>query len=196
MTDSEEPRFNFHAKSIFLTYAQCTLDLDTALAKLQEIFDIEEYCVATELHSDGQPHLHAYLKFTRKIHKRVPTFADMYGYHPNITSPRSFKAVIKYVQKDGNYIASPGIEKMLSGKSYGQIIAESTSTLEFLNAVESNYPRDMVMNYEKIKAYAEYKFKTEVPPYENPYPETNWKTNTEMEMFVDQLVEPMNNPKV
>jgi len=163
------PRFNFHAQTIFLTYAQCTLTKEELLTALHEKFEIKDYCIALELHSDGHPHLHAFLKLETKIHKRQADFADINGYHPNITAPRSIKAVIKYVQKDGNCLTSDGIEELLNKKSYGQLIAESTTTNEFLASVEQHFPRDVVLNYEKIKVYAEAKFKEPVPVYSSPF---------------------------
>ena len=93
------PTFRFNASTIFLTYPQCDLTKETLLAELNELFAIKDYCIAEELHSDGHPHLHAFLKFETKINKRVANFADVRGFHPNITSPRSIKAVIKYIEK-------------------------------------------------------------------------------------------------
>jgi len=97
------PTFRFQAQTIFLTYAQCTLTKEELLEKLNLLFEIKDYCIALELHSDGHPHLHAFLKLERKIHKRTPDFADIDGYHPNITAPRSIKAVITYIKKVNHY---------------------------------------------------------------------------------------------
>jgi len=99
MPRAERPNFNFHAQTIFLTYAQCTLTKEELLHHLNLLFEIKDYAIALELHSDGHPHLHAFLKLERKIHKTTPDFADIEGFHPNITAPRSIKAVITYVQK-------------------------------------------------------------------------------------------------
>lgn len=193
---SPEPRFNFHASTIFLTYAQCTLSKEELLLKLHELFAIKEYCIAKELHSDGHPHLHAFLKLESKIHKRIPSFADVEGFHPNITSPRSIKAVITYVQKDNDFIASEGINELLNKKSYGQLIAEATSTGEFLTSVEKYFPRDMVLNYERIKVYAENKFAEEVPEYVSPYKPEDFIEHPEMIDWATQIVRPQCDPKV
>jgi hypothetical protein len=76
------------------------------LERLQELFAIVDYVVCQETHSDLGLHIHAFLKLERKINKRTSDFADLTGfkedgtpYHPNITAPRSIKAVIKYVEK-------------------------------------------------------------------------------------------------
>jgi len=193
-----EPRFNFHAQTIFLTYPQCTLAKEELLIQLHEKFEIKDYCIALELHSDGHPHLHAFLKLDRKIHKRSPDFADVLGFHPNITAPRSIKAVIKYVQKDGDCLTSDGIKDLLEKKSYGQLIAESTTTVEFLASVEKHYPRDAVLNYEKIKTYAEARFKEPVSVYSSPYRTEDFKNTLDaMDNWTSEtLPQPRMNPLV
>lgn len=98
------PRFRFNAQTIFLTYPQCTLTKEQLLDSLNLLFEIKDYCIALELHSDGHPHLHAFLKLERTINKRVADFADVEGFHPNITAPRSIKAVIKYIEKVSDFV--------------------------------------------------------------------------------------------
>lgn len=191
-----EPNFRFQASTIFLTYAQCPLSKEHLLSKLQELFTIKEYCIAKELHSDGHPHLHAFLKLESKIHKRSADFADVDGYHPNITAPRSVKAVITYVQKDEDYLASEGINELLNKKSYGQLIGEATSTGEFLASVEKYFPRDMVLNYERIKVYAENKFAEPIPEYVSPYKPEDFIEHPEMIDWATQIIRPQCDPKV
>jgi len=197
--------FRFQAATVFLTYAQCPLTKETLLNELNQIFDIKEYCICIEQHSDGHPHLHAFLKLESKIHKRDSAFADLkivdynlHGtecpivYHPNITAPRNVKAVIKYVQKDEDYIASDGIKELLNKKSYGQIINESKDEQEFLKLVEEHYPRDIVMAYDRIKTFAKYKFKEPDYEYESPYKPEDFTETPEMSRFKTQLIRPMN----
>ena len=95
--------FRFSASTIFLTYPQCTLTKEELLTELYVLFDVKEYCIALELHSDGHPHLHAFLKLQSKINRTVCTFADVQGYHPNITAPRSVKAVVEYIEKVSDF---------------------------------------------------------------------------------------------
>lgn len=100
------PGFRFNAATIFLTYPQCNLTREALLEQLQAIFEIKDYVIAQETHQDGSPHLHAFLKFERKINKRTADFADVLGFHPNITAPRSIKAVITYVEKVSDFVVS------------------------------------------------------------------------------------------
>jgi hypothetical protein len=71
--------------------------------------------------------------------------------------------------KDGNFISSDGIKDLLKKKTYGHIITEATSQTDFIRLVEEHFPRDAVLNYEKIKLYAEHKFKETTPEYVSPF---------------------------
>jgi len=143
-------------------------------------------------------HLHAFLKLDAKIHKRDPSFADIDGYHPNITQPRSIKAVIQYVQKDGDFIASPGIKDLLDRKSYGSLIEESNSAEEFINNIKKYYPRDLVLGYDKIKAFTEYQYKDANPVFNSPFSHVDFlNVVPEMQEWVlQQLPLPVPNPMV
>lgn len=91
----------------FLTYAQCDLTPRELLDGLERLPlpAITEYIVARELHKDGNPHLHAFLKFAKKLTFLEDRF-DVDGYHPHIQVSKSWVAVQKYVTKGGDYIAS------------------------------------------------------------------------------------------
>lgn len=88
----------------FLTYPQCTATKERCLEFLQEK-KIQEAVVAEELHEDGTPHLHAYVKLdTGVVLKQAPTFFDFDGFHGNYQPARSWRAVQEYVKKDGNFV--------------------------------------------------------------------------------------------
>ena len=96
-----EPTFRIQTSTLFLTYAQCPLSKEALLEALSEKLLIKEYAIAQELHANGDPHLHAFIKLTNKLNTRDVRFADIGDYHPNITRPRSIKNVIDYIMKDG-----------------------------------------------------------------------------------------------
>lgn len=62
--------------------------------------------MSKELHDDGGIHFHVYLCFASKRDLRSQRHFDLHGFHPNIQSCRSAKAVLKYVVKDGEYVAN------------------------------------------------------------------------------------------
>lgn len=44
--------------------------------------------VVQEHHKDGHPHVHALLKFEKKMDIRWPDYFDYKGYHPNFETTR------------------------------------------------------------------------------------------------------------
>lgn len=94
-------------KTLFLTYPQCAVEHKRLLEHLQSIDEVVEYVIARESHQDGNPHLHAYVKFKEGLRPSqfTPTL-DIDGHHGNYQAARSFRAVVKYVTKDGNYITN------------------------------------------------------------------------------------------
>jgi len=92
------------ATTFFLTYPQTSLTHDELYNALLNVKPIVWARVAIEQHEDGQPHLHAVIRFGA----RVKTRSDMHVFdvatrHPNIQVPRRLKDVLEYCGKDGNY---------------------------------------------------------------------------------------------
>lgn len=92
-----------NAKSFFLTYPQSNINKNEFLLFAREKGDLVEYVIGSELHEDGQPHLHAALKYLETVRGTIRLF-DFNGRHPNVQSPRRFEACKQYCRKDGNYI--------------------------------------------------------------------------------------------
>ncbi|OMJ13215.1 Replication-associated protein A, partial [Smittium culicis] len=103
---AKKKAYRLASMSFFLTYPKCTLSKETVLAELKKICDVETYIVARELHSDGTPHIHAYLKVKKTINSKNPRYFDIKGYHGNYDSCRNPKNVMKYVMKDKNFITN------------------------------------------------------------------------------------------
>lgn len=109
-------------KGWFLTYPQCPLTKEEALTILQTNFSqkIVEYVICQEKHDDGSPHLHAFIKFDRKV--KFSKKFDLLTYHGHYERAKSWRAVIKYVQKDGNYISN--IDLNAAGKKQSKMKKE------------------------------------------------------------------------
>lgn len=108
--DPKTPKDNKY-KGWFLTYPKCLIKKEDALTILETNFPnqvIKEYIVAEEEHEDGSPHLHAFIKFDKKI-KFTQRF-DLLEYHGHYEPAKSWKAVEKYCQKEGNYITNINIK--------------------------------------------------------------------------------------
>lgn len=96
---------SIYAKGWFITYPQCPLKKEDVLSKLQSKYSIVEYVICEEKHENGDPHLHAFIKLSKRINFKADRF-DIDGYHGNYQVAKSWKAVQDYVKKDGYYISN------------------------------------------------------------------------------------------
>lgn len=85
-------QFRFKGKHIFLTYTHCDLSPEDFYLLIQlhlseQNVDIASYTIGSELHEDGDRHIHAYLVFAERLETRRIDFFDLDHYpHPNIQS--------------------------------------------------------------------------------------------------------------
>jgi len=99
------PKFQIGAKGWFLTYPRCSLTKEEVLQALKGKRDgLNQVVVARELHEDGVPHIHCYLYYGKQFTCKNERFFDIQGFHPNIQSAKSLKAVQAYIKKDGDFI--------------------------------------------------------------------------------------------
>lgn len=94
------PSFRINAKQFFLTYPQCDMTKDAMYDALMKLDNAEKIVIGREKHEDGNYHLHVYIKYFTKKNIKSATHFDINGYHPNIQSAKSEKAVIGYITKD------------------------------------------------------------------------------------------------
>lgn len=107
-------------KGWFLTYPKCGLDKETLVVVLSSFspHPVEEYIVARELHGDGEPHLHCFVKFQNKVvlDKNGRKF-DFLGHHGNYQVAKSWRAVQAYCKKGDDYISNISVESAQQGKA-------------------------------------------------------------------------------
>lgn len=72
---------------------------------LNEAGTLQEYVICSELHEDGNPHLHAYVKY-RELLEFTPTRFDIQGYHGNYQVAKTKTGAINYVKKNGDFITN------------------------------------------------------------------------------------------
>lgn len=106
---SEPKVFRLNAFGFFLTWPQCPITKEEAAKQLQHKTPVEKGVIAEEKHEDGQPHLHAYLKYSKKLNISNATYFDLTSedgtkYHGNYQTAKCSAAVTKYCTKDGNYL--------------------------------------------------------------------------------------------
>lgn len=124
-------------KGWFLTYPQCTLAKEDALAALTDRLHnqglaIEEYVICEEKHKDGNPHLHAFIKLDKKVRCKGDRFdLEFFDYkkHGEYQPAKSWRAVIGYVTKESkngpkNYISNIDIDSAKNKQSKKIGVAE------------------------------------------------------------------------
>lgn len=72
------------ALSYFLTYPKCDIEPEDALYEIMvcSTVGIKDYLIAQEEHKDGTKHLHAYIKYDRKVKWGVNKW-DLGDHHGN-----------------------------------------------------------------------------------------------------------------
>lgn len=162
--------FRLATKNLFLTYPRCDLPKEEILQFLSDkLADRNPHIrVARELHEDGHPHLHCFIRLERKLQTRTNRYFDYNGHHPNIQSRlRDLAACFEYVSKDNDFV-DYGQPKPCSRSDKWKTIASSETEEEFWTSIRENASRDLVLNLEKLQYYAQYKFGKQTSAYTPP----------------------------
>lgn len=152
--------FRWQGKHVFLTYPHC----DASKDELLHYWTTHEWTlsfgvVSREAHADGTWHLHALLGFDAKHHTRNSRAFDLHHagrvYHPNIAPARTIAdigRIATYVRKHGDYVDYGSIPTKSS--RWGDVL-RSDNRDEFLRMVQEVAPRDYVLSYDRIVAFAD-----------------------------------------
>jgi len=149
--------FRMASKSFFLTYPQCPITKEEALAMLKAKLapkPIRGIVVAAELHEDGSPHLHAYILLEKQLETVNPRYWDLGEYHGNYQKARDINAVVKYIKKDGNIIEEGDIswaEKVDAKADHRKAMFSSLldKSMSLTEAVQQD--PSLLRDYQKLK---------------------------------------------
>lgn len=158
----KKKRFRLQGKKFLLTWPQCDVPASDVLTLIQEMFEdkLEYAVVAEEQHQDGTPHLHAFIKSTEKQQfNGVNCFDHLTGTHGNYQVAKSEVSSLRYVCKDGKYVAH-GVDP----KVFLQAAKEKSSTKialvvqdiqagKTLQELNDSYPTVMFMHKRKVDEY-------------------------------------------
>jgi hypothetical protein len=161
-------KFNFNARSVFLTYPKADFDLEEFKNHVEKTFPLKYALVSSEEHQDGSLHRHAVLGFTERVHTRRHDFFDYSGFHPNIQTPRRVKDVISYCKKDGTFLKVgelPGDEKI----NWEELLSSSKSSEDFITRVRERDTLFCVRNFSNIERFAKWSFRTTRQDYTSDY---------------------------
>lgn len=149
------------AKNWILTFPQCALKKEGALANIKEKWNKDELSfaiIAEEKHEDGSPHLHILLSFKEKFITRDRHVFDFIARkHGSYETVRSLKDAIRYVKKDGNFLtigdnipSENGNQKQSKSTAVAEML-KSGATLEQIFEAEPGY---FLQNKKKIQELA------------------------------------------
>nr|WAE43014.1 MAG: replication associated protein [Cressdnaviricota sp.] len=173
--------FQLKAKSLLLTYAQCSISKELLLEHLRILLR-EKYpdvaiCVGHELHQDTGDHLHCFLHSPDPLRSKNERWFDYEGYHPNVVACRAPKKGYEYCKKDGDFIESGSFEFAAEKRKWSEIESATTKE-EAVEIIKSVSYRDFVLQNDRIEQFLSKKFRPKESTYEarnywNPaqYPE-------------------------
>lgn len=172
--------FRLRAKSVLLTYTHLDVQPQELLQHLQSFpIELTGYIICREQHADGHPHLHAVCVWVRQLSTRDPRYFDYTSgdtiCHPNIQAlkyKQDISRSILYCKKDNNFITS-GLEKYLPKKTWSAAVAAPTKD-EFFSVVKQQFPREWVLQWDKIQQYALHAYAPAEETYQTPLDLQPW----------------------
>lgn len=147
--------FQINAKRILLTYAQSEFELPPYVDWIKSR-GATAGILCSELHRDGNLHRHALLYFPDGFRSRDPRCFDYLGRHPKVERCRSWSGALTYVKKGPDILEWGDLP--CNKKAWKDILPEASNTGELLQLIEENYPRDFILNYDRIKSFAYARF--------------------------------------
>lgn len=99
--------FRLRGDHFLITWSQVDLEHVSVFEHLDAFAPIKGAVLARELHSDGQPHFHAFIQFERRLDRQLGNEWDLGGRHPNV-SPKRYRtdrrAAAGYLRKGSDWI--------------------------------------------------------------------------------------------
>ncbi len=157
--------FRLRGKKFFLTYPQCATTKETALERIRAKWpgDIKWCVVSSELHADGQPHLHVALWLVRNFESRASSCLDFIGgKHGNYRAMKKPVKCVEYVIKYGRYVFEgkagwqPDVYiasgKSKKGTSFHVVASLVTSGIS-LRTIADRHPGFMLQHLSKVRTF-------------------------------------------
>lgn len=155
--------FRFNSLTLYATFPKCPTQkevlVQNAQTKWGETPGITWYIACNENHEDGDVHSHILIKFASKINVRTADFADFLSYydgnkyHGNYQSARNVNDIIKYIKKDGNYIAHPDTPEASNKAKLSSTVAAMLLEGKTMYEINKFDPGYTLVNLKKILEY-------------------------------------------
>lgn len=184
-------------------------DLNSVISQLSQVLNkislgtsMKEYLAAKEEHIDGTPHIHVYLKCSKRIRFNPEDFdifdatGELRHPHVQVGIISSLKNIIEYYTKEGNFVTNIDIESYLKkkGKKCQEILEESPTKLVKEDAIRWDQFDKLIKNqaaWATTKAQKEAKQEAEseeLPKKRHKwiYGECNTGKTTQMKAFMKE----------
>lgn len=173
----QPPARNFQLKAyhVLLTYSQADRieTSESLLEFLQSKLPGVSWRIGRERHQDGGVHYHAFgCRKTTQIRINSWSFLDFRGVHPNILKVgRTPVNAFRYAGKDDDFIDAeidtepfPTDEESVEKPNYSKALDCATGK-DFLDYIQCHFPRDFILNYDKLQDMARRHWTPVQPPY-------------------------------
>lgn len=161
-------QFRLQAKFFFLTWPQCATPKETVLERIKALPNYSHAVVCREDHKEEDGvHLHAFVALDRVCKRRGTDWLDaLANKHGHYEPARDQQKVVKYVIKDGDYVAD-GFDpvqflelrekKKSSKESLASVIAKKVREEDAsLDAIDDAFPAYVLTNKRKLQEYISY----------------------------------------
>lgn len=172
---SRSNNFRLQAKGFFLTYSQCPIPkedyLDLLKRRQPTLPPVYEILVVQELHQDGNPHLHVWIKFDVQLSTRDQRYFDCEyngaNYHGRYEVARSPKAVIGYCTKTKDTQNFWGRKSGPNGfveytpeikVTFKDVLHAETET-EFFDLAARASARDYILQHDRLQSFARQRYR-------------------------------------
>ncbi len=142
---------------MFLTWPQCDIAHKIVLDRMKKLFDPLWCIVAHEDHEDGSPHLHCLCMLKKRTRVSFKALTDVTGKSGDWQLARAYNAVMKYVTKDGDWVAfGIDVDKHLEEVANKRKTSKADQAASIITAggefmdVWKEYPGFALMNKRKI----------------------------------------------
>lgn len=197
--------FRINNRYLLLTYSQVGPDFNwRGLGR--KLHDLGAFIrLGREQHQDGGTHFHVFCDFEKPFSTRDKRKFDFEGAHPNIEGVRRTpRKAWEYAGKDGNVcLDDPSAEPPEPGGGSKRKrddcwleICNAGTRDEFFTLGQALAPRDFVCSFSSVSKYAEWKFRPEPVPYENPAGFTSCAGNTSFAGIQEWVLENIENARV
>jgi hypothetical protein len=164
-------KFRLCSKSLFLTYPKTNISVIEVKEQLEKIlikYKVSEYAIAKELHQDGTPHIHVWIKLIKKLDTTNQRLLDLTiegsSYHGQYENAKKDKSSMEYVLKNINeeptseYVVSDNILVRLTEEGTIKCVestmidlAEKGQVYEALELYKKEKPKDYLNKHRGIR---------------------------------------------